>query len=193
MLQIIFSFFILLTAMNAFAVDTRLPLKQLFNHKKHATPLASTGVSCLDCHDFSVKSASFDPLAKNVDEGYIAANRKVCHECHLGKVELPRVNQCLLCHTKPEKLAPPNHQLAWKKRHGSFAQMDPASCNDCHGDNQNSCNNCHVQKNTLKHMVHRPNFRLTHGIEARGNPAKCVTCHSNTSSCIQCHKNGVSR
>lgn len=173
--------------------ETRRPLNKLFDHKKHAASFQQTKITCTDCHSFSVKSPTFDPLAQNVGAGFIASDKKVCHECHLGKVELPRVNQCSLCHLNPEKLAPPNHKLAWKKRHGQFSQMDPSSCNDCHKDNQNSCNNCHTQKNTLKPMVHRPNFRLTHSIEARANPARCVNCHTNTNSCLQCHEKGIAR
>lgn len=171
----------------------RQPMKQMFSHKGHLGSFKSANVSCTDCHSFSVKSPSFDPLAPNVGGGYMEASRKVCHECHLGKVEVARVNQCSLCHKEPEKLMPPSHNLAWKKRHGAFAQMDPDSCNGCHQENQNSCSGCHTQRNTLKPMVHRPNFRLTHSVEARANPAKCVACHTNMSSCLQCHKGGVSR
>lgn len=193
MSQIIFSVLFLFNSHYVFAVETRQSIKELFDHKKHKDSFKSTGIACVDCHQFSVKSPSFDPLAKNVGAGYLKVNRMVCHECHLGKVQVARVNQCSLCHLHPEKLAPPSHKLNWKKRHGNQAQMDPDSCNGCHQENQNSCNNCHTQRNTLKPMVHRPNFRLTHGIEARSNPASCVTCHTNTNSCIQCHKAGLSR
>ncbi len=199
MSQIIFKAFLLYFVASigitsvSLSAETRVPLKILFDHKKHKVPMKDSNISCSDCHDFSVKSPAFDPLAKNVGSGYIQGNKKVCHECHLGKVEVARVNQCSLCHQNPDKLIPPSHKLAWKKRHGQFAQMDPSSCNGCHRDNQNSCNNCHVQKNTMKPMVHRPNFRLTHSIEARSNPARCTTCHTNTNSCLQCHQRGISR
>ncbi len=178
---------------NVMAAETRLPLKSLFDHKKHAAPLKDTKITCNDCHSFSIKSPSFDPLAKNVGTGYLQPSKKICHECHLGRVEVARVNQCSLCHINPEKLAPPSHKLAWKKRHGRFSQMDPTSCNDCHKDNQNSCTNCHTQRNTLKPIVHRPNFRLTHSVAARANPASCVTCHTNSNSCLQCHQKGLAR
>jgi len=168
----------------------RREFKTLFSHKGHNELFTKSKIACTDCHSFSVKSQGFDPLAKNVESGFLQVNRKVCHECHMGKVELPRVNQCSLCHLNPEKLAPSNHNFTWKKRHGHFSQIDPESCNSCHKENQNACQNCHTQKNNLKHMVHRPNFRLTHSIEARTNPAKCTTCHTNTNSCVQCHKGG---
>lgn len=170
--------------------ELRKPFKELFNHKSHQKAFADTKLSCTDCHNFSVKSSSFDPLASNVPAGLLGISKKVCHECHMGKVELPKVNQCSVCHKDPEKLRPANHELAWKNRHGKMAQMDPDSCNSCHRENQNSCQNCHTQKNTLKPMVHRPNFRLTHSVEARANPAKCTTCHAKISTCIQCHKGG---
>ena len=181
------------SASSVHAADTRLPLKSLFNHKKHNEYLKDTNITCTDCHDFGVKSSSFDPTAKNVGAGFIVPDKKVCHQCHLGKVEVARVNQCTLCHINPEKLAPDSHRLAWKKRHGQFAQMNPASCNDCHKDNQNSCTNCHTQKISMKSIVHRPNFRLTHSIEARANPASCVTCHASTKFCLDCHTRGIGK
>lgn len=192
--KFIFLLFLFLNA-TTFAGEKKHPemrsqIQELFSHKFHDPLFQKAKISCTDCHSFAVKSQAFDPLAKNVDAGFMKANRQVCHECHMGKVELPRVNQCSLCHLNPEKLAPSNHNLAWKKRHGHYAQIDPESCNTCHKENQNSCQNCHTQKNTLKPMVHRPNFRLTHSIEARTNPAKCTTCHTNTNSCTQCHKGG---
>lgn len=197
MSQIIYSLiFILCVSNSAFAKkeeakpELRKAYSELFNHKLHLKPFADTKVVCIDCHRFSIKSSSFDPLASNVPAGLLGISRKVCHECHLGKVELPRMNQCSVCHRNPEKLRPANHALAWKNRHGKMAQMDPDSCNSCHKENQNSCVNCHTQRNTLRPMVHRPNFRLTHSVEARANPAKCTTCHAKVSSCMQCHKGG---
>lgn len=173
--------------------EIRLPLKQLFSHKAHLESFKGTGVTCGDCHNFSIKSPSFDPLAKNVPAGHLNPERMVCHECHLGKVQLPKANQCSLCHKDPEKLRPMNHDMAWRKRHGAFAQMDPDSCNSCHQENQNSCANCHTQRNTMKPMVHRPNFRLTHSVEARANPTKCAVCHTNLTTCLDCHRGGLRR
>lgn len=171
----------------------REPVKTLFDHKKHRNPFNKSSTSCTDCHTFSVKAPSSDPLAAKVPSGYLQPNKKVCHECHLAKVSLARVNQCSLCHAQPEKLIPENHKLAWKKRHGHVAQMEPESCHACHKDNQNSCNNCHTQKNTLKPIVHRANFRMTHAIEARGNPARCTTCHTSSQFCSRCHESGNTR
>lgn len=198
MLQTIFKIFLLLICLllmtsNSQTKELREPVKSLFNHDKHKNILSKNKVSCTDCHSFSVKSLSSDPLAKNVDSGFLIPSKKVCHECHIDKVQMARVNQCTLCHLKPEKLIPSTHNLAWKSRHGHFAQMNPESCTSCHKDNQNSCNNCHTQKNTLKPMVHRPNFRMTHSIEARANPAKCTTCHTSTNFCLKCHEVGKSK
>lgn len=195
MLQIIFKIFVLtfLICNQVHSQELHSPVKSLFDHKKHSSTFKGHNLNCTDCHSFSVKSPGSDPLAKNVSSGYLKPNNKVCHECHMGKVSTARVNQCSLCHAQPEKLLPANHKLAWKKRHGHEAQMQPESCTSCHKDNQNSCNNCHTQKNTLKPVVHRPNFRMTHSIEARSNPAKCVVCHSNAQFCTQCHELGKSR
>lgn len=188
--------FIFIFCWNATAresADLRLPVKQLFNHKKHTSAFSQTKLNCTDCHSFSVKSPGFDPLSINVGSGYLMPNRKVCHECHLGKVQVARVNQCSLCHLYPEKLAPESHKLSWPKRHGQFAQMDSNSCTACHKDNQNSCNNCHSQRNTVNSVVHRANFRLTHSIEARANPARCLACHTVANRCTDCHIKGISR
>lgn len=163
-------------------------LNSLFSHKRHQLPFQSMGISCTECHSFAVKSQSFDPLAENVESGFLKPSRKVCHECHLGKIQTARVNQCSLCHLNPAQLKPESHKLDWRSRHGQFAQMDPESCNSCHRENQNACSNCHTQRSTMKPNVHRPNFRMFHSIEARINPAKCSTCHASTSFCIQCHK-----
>lgn len=197
MSQAIFRTFILilLVTTQAHSLDSkkpgfRLPIQELFSHKKHGSIFSKEKIACVDCHHFSIKSQGFDPLAKNVEFGLMQANLQVCHQCHLGKVELPRVNQCTLCHLQSEKLAPISHNLTWKKRHGQFALTDPESCVACHKENQNSCQNCHSQKNQLRTLVHKPNFRLTHSIEARVSPAKCAVCHTNTNSCVLCHKGG---
>lgn len=195
MSRITFSIFFILFSFYDFSVaeqkvELRTPMNQLFNHKNHRTVFSKNGVACTDCHTFSIKSQSFDPLSPNVGGGNLKPNRKTCHECHLDKVDMPRPNQCTLCHLNVQKLAPENHKLSWKQRHGRFAQIDSDSCKQCHTDTQ-TCTQCHTQRNTLKPSVHRPNFRMMHSIEARSNPASCVTCHSTTSTCLQCHKGGL--
>lgn len=173
---------------NKASPELTVSLKSLFDHKRHLAPFKDGSIGCTDCHTFSIKSPSFDPLAPNVAKGFLVPSRKVCHECHIGRVSLPRPNQCTLCHKEPAQLKPSDHALSWRSRHGRFAQQDPDSCTKCHSDNQNSCGNCHTQKNTLKPFVHRPNFRVMHSLEARANPSSCIACHSTTSTCVACHK-----
>jgi hypothetical protein len=196
MLQIIINLLFIVVSPLAFATTDstpaiKRPMKALYSHSVHQKALGDKDVSCTECHQFSVKSPGFDPLAANVPAGHLKVNHKVCHECHMGKVTNTRINQCSVCHEPTAKLAPKNHTLAWRTRHGQFAQMDASACMTCHQDNRLSCTNCHSQRNTLKPAVHRPNFRLTHSVEARANPASCVTCHSGPTTCIQCHQKGV--
>ncbi|MBK9294992.1 MAG: hypothetical protein IPM57_11235 [Oligoflexia bacterium] len=174
---------------NANAADLAKPLNLLFSHKAHQNAFNKTEISCTKCHNFSVKPKGSDPLAEGVPSGLLKVSRKVCHECHMGKISLPRPNQCTLCHKNVEKLMPESHKKNWAKRHGHIAQLNSDACKDCHTDK--TCTQCHTQRDTLKPNVHRPNFRLTHSIEARANPQSCVVCHANTSSCTQCHTRGL--
>lgn len=171
------------------SADLVKPLNQLFTHKAHQKAFKKTEVSCTNCHSFATKPEGNDPLSEGVPKGLIKADRKVCHECHMGKISLPRPNQCTLCHKNVNKLMPDSHKQNWKYRHGKIAQSNSEACKDCHNDK--TCTQCHTQRDTLKPAVHRPNFRLTHSIEARANPQSCVTCHANTSSCTQCHTRGL--
>lgn len=171
--------------------ELRQSIKELFNHKRHNEALSSSGMECVDCHSFSIKSSTSDPLVPEIPGGLIHGSPKVCHLCHLGKVEAPRVHQCSLCHLNQEQVKPATHfSTQWKRRHGRYAQLAPDSCMLCHKENQLSCMNCHTQRNTVKPNVHRANFRLTHSIDARSNPAQCATCHNAVSFCIQCHQGG---
>jgi hypothetical protein len=169
--------------------ELKKPVHELFNHAKHEKIMKSSGVTCVSCHSFGVKSERFDPLAPNVAKGFLAPSKKTCHECHTQTVSFPRPNQCTLCHKQSPDLKPSNHDLNWRKRHGWFAQQKASSCVECHSDVDNSCAACHTQRDTLKPAVHPPNFRMTHSISARANPVSCVTCHSasTNNTCISCH------
>jgi hypothetical protein len=165
-----------------------LPLKDLFSHKNHQDSFKKTGISCTNCHSFSIKSDSSDPLSQGIPAGLLKPSPQMCHECHQGKVQMPRPNQCTLCHQNVKSLEPENHQMNWTRRHGMFAQTDSDACLQCH--TQSTCSSCHNQKNKIKPKVHRPNFRSFHSIEARGNPQSCVVCHSSTTMCLNCHTKG---
>lgn len=165
------------------------PWPKIFDHSKHSEKFKSMNISCSECHTFSVKSAASDPLSPGVPKGFLKPDRKICHDCHLGKVNLPRSNECTLCHTNTHDIMPDSHNLNWKKRHGTFAQMDRDSCRECHSEK--TCSQCHSQRDISKPQVHRPNFRISHSIEARANPQKCVTCHTTINTCVQCHTKGV--
>ena len=176
-------------SLNADAPSLKASLRTLFDHSKHEKIMKSSGVTCVSCHSFSVKSLTADPLATNVKKGFLIPSTKVCHECHTQAVSFPRPNQCTLCHKQSADLKPPDHALNWRKRHGWFAQQKPNSCTECHSDVDNSCTKCHTQRDTLKPSVHPPNFRMTHSISARANPASCVACHSAPTdhTCMSCH------
>jgi len=172
-------------------VDPRLvkPMKELFNHRSHVSSFKKSGVSCVDCHSFSVKAVGKDPLGEPVKSGFIAASPSRCHACHMNKINLPAPNQCVMCHRDVVKLQPEDHFHSWMNRHGRIAQMDSNRCVQCHS--KSSCSECHTQKNLNKPAVHLANFRLFHSIEARANPQSCVACHSSAqNSCVRCHSTG---
>ena len=162
-----------------------LPTKGLFKHTHHQKILEELGISCTDCHNFSIKNLEKGPLAKPVEAGYIRAPLHICHQCHFGRVSLPRPNQCEICHTDAQSLKPRNHLVAWRERHGKMAQIDRDQCSKCH--TQRTCDRCHLQVDTMNPTVHKANFRLYHSVEARMNPQSCTTCHANKNFCIDCH------
>lgn len=130
------------------------PFSELFSHKSHAATFKRSSISCLECHNFSIKSQNHDPLGVTVPSGYISGSRKRCHECHLGAVQFPRPNQCVLCHRDVQKIMPENHHESWTLRHGKMAQVNKESCLACHTNK--TCSDCHLKKETLKPQVHPP-------------------------------------
>lgn len=164
------------------------PLKSLFRHSKHEEAFKKLGVSCVDCHTFSIKQKEAGPITDVKPDGYIQAPRGVCHQCHLGNVQLPRPNQCLLCHAQTDTIKPKDHFLGWRERHGKMAQMNRESCTQCHTDS--SCSKCHLKTDRMNPQVHRPNFRITHSIHARANPQSCIECHKSPAFCRDCHYGG---
>ncbi len=174
-------------SMTAFAgPKLQAELKILFSHKKHAAAFEKIGVGCQDCHNFSFKSIEKGPLSVPIDQKELSADSKVCHQCHLGKVPVPKITQCNLCHVGGEReLMPKNHNLDWKRRHGTLAAIDRDSCTSCH--QKNECSDCHMRRDNMNPKVHRPNFRYSHAIKARMNPASCTTCHRYQSFCTDCH------
>ena len=170
------------------AIKTHLlmPTKRLFSHKKHNEVLESLKIQCSECHNFSIKGEISGPLARPVTENFLKAPGHICHQCHFGKVNLPRPNQCRVCHQASEILKPQDHFLNWKERHGRMAEMDRASCERCHNTAQ-TCNQCHSKVDLMKPKVHQANFRLFHSVNARSNPQSCVVCHRKGSFCQDCH------
>lgn len=166
----------------------RVAVSGLFDHKKHSKAFAGS-VSCTDCHSFSVKTNTGDPLSLSVPKGFLKPDNRVCHLCHLHSLKQPTPNQCILCHTYTREIMPESHKLNWGFRHGRMAQSAPETCKECH--QESTCGKCHTQRDALKPMVHRPNFRLTHGIEARSRPESCASCHSTTNTCTKCHSTGA--
>ncbi|OGQ18600.1 MAG: hypothetical protein A3B70_03450 [Deltaproteobacteria bacterium RIFCSPHIGHO2_02_FULL_40_11] len=162
-----------------------LPPSGLFSHPNHKKVLEELGVSCTDCHNFSIKNKKKGPLVSPVPKGFIKPSLHVCHQCHFGRVNLPRPNQCEACHVNSRALRPQDHYIAWKNRHGKMAQMDRDRCKQCH--TQNSCDQCHLQIDTMNPSNHPASFRLYHSVEARMNPQSCVTCHQRRTFCSDCH------
>lgn len=161
------------------------PLRSLFSHSNHKESFQKLQISCTECHNFSLKSIKKGPLAPGVDKGFIQAPKHVCHQCHFGKVSLPRPNQCKICHSSSEILKPKNHFVLWQKRHGKLAQFDKDACSQCH--TVQSCDQCHTKLDAMNPSVHRSNFRLYHSIEVRMDPQSCMACHRSTSFCSNCH------
>lgn len=169
-------------------VDAQLvsPLKKLFSHQKHEKTFHEMKVSCVDCHTFSVKSKRKGPLGKGVQGKLLTPPKQICHQCHREKIEVPRPNQCSLCHAHQKQLQPESHYVNWTKRHGHHAQLDSQSCASCH--KKSSCTECHIHRDHLNKKVHRGNFKMFHSVQARSNPRSCTMCHRATSFCIDCHK-----
>lgn len=184
--------FMTLFSLSAFSEQTQnpesllhSPMKQLFSHKRHAQRFEQSGIHCTQCHQFSVYSNTKGPLAPPVDIPTLRPPKKICHECHLTRVSLPRPNQCLVCHSSTDAIKPKDHFLGWDFRHGKLSQMNLSSCTQCHS--QQDCSDCHLRRDTTKPIVHPANFRLTHSIRARANPQSCVVCHQQSSFCLDCH------
>ncbi|MBL6988612.1 MAG: hypothetical protein ISR65_02495 [Bacteriovoracaceae bacterium] len=162
------------------------PLSKLFSHKAHMPHLETLNLTCQNCHNFSIKNKIKGPLSKPVQGRYLKPAKAICHQCHLGRISLPKRNQCTLCHkNKSQGLKPIDHAVDWAARHGRIAQFDSDSCTKCH--RKNDCSDCHLHRMPMKKNVHRANFRFSHSIEARLNPQKCTSCHQYARFCMNCH------
>ncbi|OFZ22529.1 MAG: hypothetical protein A2X94_02700 [Bdellovibrionales bacterium GWB1_55_8] len=161
------------------------PRDKLFSHKSHLKPFESLGVSCTDCHTFSIKPEETGPMGRQVKEKLLKPAQGICHSCHLGKITIARRQQCTLCHADTGALQPESHFQNWKTRHGKLSQQDSDSCSACHVPRD--CTSCHNKQNRLDPQVHRPNFRVSHSIDARAEPQSCTQCHRRASFCMDCH------
>lgn len=160
------------------------PRKDLFNHAKHLKHFEKLQVNCWDCHTFSVKPEKVGPTS-GVKEKLTLPVDGICHQCHLGKVQMPVRNQCSLCHEDKSALKPADHFNSWRARHGKMAMNDRDACAACHQTNE--CTTCHFKQNTVMPVVHRANFRMSHSIQARQDPESCIMCHKTANFCIDCH------
>lgn len=166
--------------------EIHVDLKKVYSHKRHKGTFERMGISCQDCHSFAIKSENTGGLPKIVKKPFLNPPRMICHQCHLGKITLPRPNQCTACHTDVATVKPKDHTLNWSTRHGRFAQKDRDACNKCHNDSR--CSECHLHRDPIKALVHRAGFRLSHSIQARAKPESCVTCHRSSGFCMDCHE-----
>ena len=181
-----FLFFVFPVRATEEGAHLRLPVKSLFSHPRHNKVLNSLNIQCSECHNFSIKSSIKGPLAPSVDEGYLKPFKGVCHQCHFGKVSVPRPQQCSMCHLGADKLKPKDHFLNWKERHGRMAQVDKTSCTKCHNTPQ-TCDQCHFKFDRMSPRVHPANFRYFHSVQVRSSPQSCVICHRKGSFCQDCH------
>lgn len=163
----------------------RKPRKELFSHPNHQKHFEKMGVTCVDCHAFTIKSSVKGPSATQIDQKFLKPTTGICHQCHMGKVNVPHRNQCMLCHQDLSTLKPESHFNAWRTRHGKMSELDQDSCRACHAPRD--CTGCHAKQNTLAPQVHRPNFRLSHSISARLDAQSCTTCHRTSNFCLDCH------
>jgi hypothetical protein len=161
-----------------------------FNHQSHDKPLAAKGVACVDCHRFDLKieTAQAD-VAKELSAHGMHPGSTACHTCHTA--EATRMagapSTCITCHENLLALRPKDHDLSWERLHASIARTEPASCENCHS--QNECVDCHERRDTIQTRVHERNFRFFHSIAARANPMQCGSCHRED-YCIGCHQQG---
>ena len=51
-------------------VEFAKPWPEIFDHKKHMTRFREMNVSCTECHTFSVKTTSSDPLNEGVKKDF---------------------------------------------------------------------------------------------------------------------------
>lgn len=161
-----------------------------FNHQAHSKPLASQGVTCLDCHRFDLTIEAAQPdVAKELSALGIHPGSAACHSCHTTEATRMAAApaECISCHENLLPLRPADHDLSWMRLHASIARTQPAQCESCH--RQNECVDCHARRDTIQTRVHERNFRFFHSIAARANPMQCGSCHRED-FCIGCHQQG---
>ena len=155
-----------------------------YPHKPHMEVMADDGDACMLCHPFSKNKVRDKKILKRLSAINNEALEAVCHDCHVEKMKAP--SQCRLCHTEPSSIWPVNHNYDYKNSHAQDAQIDQASCDECH-KSLSFCTDCHFRRNLNVDNVHRLGYKTMHGLEARIAPAQCGSCHQ-TSYCSDCHR-----
>ncbi len=164
-----------------------------FDHQMHEEKvLPSFGLSCSTCHNFELnadkKTGKASPGLST--SAFKMTVKEVCHQCH--NTENPKFRNvpksCSICHREAsamQKIKPKNHEnIAWKNTHALNAEVNSASCFNCHITSQ--CVKCHSRRTDIEMRNHSRNFRFIHSVIARAQPEKCDTCHVQT-FCIRCH------
>jgi len=152
----------------------------IFSHSTHV----SSGLACSVCHQGIERS-------EQVDDS-LSVGMDTCVSCH-ERAGMPPKEQCSVCHKSlsPEH-APPNHEQAWKRRHGQVVRsgLDGAQneCSLCHTDQ--TCVACHQDEKPASHNVFWHN--QGHGIEAAMDRESCAVCHQ-ADSCERCHEEAQPR
>lgn len=163
-----------------------------FDHGVHAASFASSGLACGDCHQFGVKiDADDEKHARALSAHAQYPGSVACHSCHVdeGTRSVAAPGSCLTCHENLWPLLPANHEVGWQRAHAIEARANPASCDNCH--RQNQCVDCHARRDTIETRFHERNYRFFHSVAARANPMQCGSCHR-VDYCIQCHQQGES-
>jgi hypothetical protein len=164
----------------AFRVTARgaLGAGMVFSHSKHV----EAGLECASCHAGIEGNEDVIELPPASMDG--------CTSCHAERgVQVG----CAACHPAiREDVAPPSHEAAWTKRHGSRCRGDGQGtadrCDLCH--RETDCASCHATTPPENHTAAWR--RVGHGITARFDRQSCATCHT-PDSCRTCHSENPPR
>lgn len=163
-------------------------LKVIALHQRHVEGKA---LSCTACHDRVVHS----------ERGKQSWQQRMdtCISCHQKEnVKITKADAtvtCAQCHDNLKEIRPPDHNVAWRQKHGPAANQSESTCNSCHrrsdgsvsaiqfaatSENPDSCQTCHRTP-----IPHEQDWLAKHGKEFDTNSATCTKCHGDDSPDFQ--------